>query len=212
MMVRNGISVLLFDWDGTLVDSAKSSFLTFQKSLQDVGVDFTREHFEEHFTPDWYRMYEAVGLEADRWLLADKLWKEYYPSEPYTLVEGAHDTLMGLRERGYRLGVVTSGSEWRLQPEIKEFGLTRVFDVVICNEHVQQRKPHPEGLLLACERMGCEPFACAYVGDVPEDIVAGKGAQMHTIGVRSGYPTTRRLPESQPDLLLDTISDLLDHF
>ncbi len=61
------ITTLLFDWDGTLVDSALSSFLTFQKALQRVGVEFTEQHFNDHFTPDWHRMYEAVGLAPHEW-------------------------------------------------------------------------------------------------------------------------------------------------
>lgn len=208
----HSIDTLLFDWDGTLVDSAMSSFLTFQKALQVVGVDFTENHFNEHFTPDWHRMYEAVGLDSERWALADAAWKEHYPCVTYSLVAGARDTLLELRDRGYKLGVVTSGSKWRLDPEITAYALDGVFDVLICNEDVRQRKPHPEGLLQARDALGRVSSSCAYVGDVPEDIVAGKNAQMHTIGVRSGYPTSRKLPEASPDLFLDSIPELLNHF
>ena len=206
------IGTLLFDWDGTLADSARSSFLTFQKALRAVGVEFTEDHFNEHFTPDWHRMYEAVGLDADQWLAADAAWKEHYPCVTYALVSGAHETLTCLRGRGYRLGVVTSGSQWRLDPEIAEYGLDGVFDVVICNEHVKQRKPHPEGLLKARDLLGCDSGSCAYVGDVPEDILAGKNAEMCTVGVRSGYPTSHKLQASAPDLYLESISELLSHF
>ena len=206
------IDTILFDWDGTLVDSADSSFLTFKKSLEHFGVPFTWEQFDEHYTPDWYRMYEAVGLSADRWKLADSMWKEFYPCEPYSLVAGAHETLTELRRRGYRLGVVTSGSEWRLEPEIREFGLSGYFSVLVCNEHVKERKPHPEGLLKAVAEISCECTSCSYVGDVPEDITAGKRAQMHTIGVRSRYPTSKKLAESQPDIYITSISELLEHF
>ncbi len=206
------ITTLLFDWDGTLVDSALSSFLTFQKALQHVGVEFTEQHFHDHFTPDWHRMYEAVGLAPHEWQLADAAWKEHYPCVEYALVSGARETLLALRERGYRLGVVTSGSQWRLDPEIATYGLDGMFDVVICNEHVQQRKPHPEGLLKAAANLGCTVGCCAYVGDVPEDIIAGKTAGMQTIGVRSGYPTSRKLQDCGPDLYLEALRELLDYF
>ncbi len=206
------IDTLLFDWDGTLVDSAMSSFLTFQKALQAVGVTFTEDHFNQHFTPDWHRMYEAVGLDSERWALADAAWKEHYPCVTYSLVSGARETLLTLRKRGYKLGVVTSGSKWRLDPEIAEYGLDGVFDVLVCNEHVQLRKPNPEGLLKASDALGRAAHSCTYVGDVPEDIQAGKNAQMHTVGVKSGYPTSRKLPESAPDLILNSIPELLDHF
>lgn len=209
---KHNINTLLFDWDGTLVDSALSSFLTFRKALQQVGVDFTEQHFNDHFTPDWHRMYEAVGLAPHHWQLADEAWKEHYPGVEYALVPGARETLLALRERGYRLGVVTSGSQWRLDPEITAYELDGVFDVIICNEHVERCKPHPEGLLKACDTLGCKSDCCAYVGDVPEDILAGKNAQMHTIGVRSGFPTSTKLRDSDPDLCLDSIPELLTHF
>lgn len=208
----DNVQALLFDWDGTLVDSAESAFLTFQKALQAVGLEFTEEHFNQHFTPDWHRMYEAVGLDSERWALADAAWKESYPCVTYSLVPGARETLLQLRERGYKLGVVTSGSQWRLEPEIAEYGLGGFFDVLICNEDVKQRKPHPEGLMKARGMLQCDARDCVYVGDVPEDIQAGKNAEMHTIGVRSGYPTSRHLEKATPDLYLDSIPELLKHF
>jgi HAD superfamily hydrolase (TIGR01509 family) len=211
-MAMAEITTLLFDWDGTLVDSAMSSYLTFQKALEHCGIGFTWEQFEEHFTPDWHRMYEAVGLEEARWKLADETWKKSYPCVQYELVNGARDTLLALRERGYRLGVVTSGSRWRLTTEVRDYGLDGVFDVVVCNEDVIRRKPHPEGLFKAAETLGRTAAECSYVGDVPEDIMAGKSAGMHTVGVKSAFPTSRKLAESAPDLNLGSIPELLAHY
>ncbi len=206
------ITTLFFDWDGTLVDSAMSSYLTFQKALEHCGVGFTWQQFEAYFTPDWHRIYEAVGLEKERWPVADEAWRKSYPCVQYSLVNGAKDTLVALRDRGYRVGVVTSGSRWRLVNEIRDFGLDGVFDVVICSDDVARRKPHPEGLIKAAARLGCQPGCCSYVGDVPDDILAGKNAGMHTVGVKSGFPTSRRLAESSPDLNLERIPQLLEHF
>ncbi len=208
----SAISTLLFDWDGTVVDSATSSFLTFQKALEEVGIRFTRDHFDEHFTPDWHRMYEAVGVPAEKFNEADAAWKRSYPCVTYGCVDGAREVLTTLHQRGYQLGVVTSGSRWRLQPEIADFGLEGLFDVLICNEDVTRRKPDPEGLIKAAAALGCDAGCCAYVGDVPEDILAGRNARMTTVGVRSFYPTSRKLADCGPDLNLDSLADLLKHF
>lgn len=211
-MALAGITTLFFDWDGTLVDSAMSSYLTFQKALEHCGIPFSWEQFEAHFAPDWHQIYEAVGLEQERWLIADQAWRDNYPCVEYALVDGAKDTLIALRDRGYRVGVVTSGNRWRLKNEISDFGLDGVFDVVVCSDDVTRRKPHPEGLFKAAAQMKCEPNCCSYVGDVPEDILAGKNAGMYTIGVKSGFPTSKRLGESEPDLHLEEIAELLKHF
>lgn len=206
------VSTLLFDWDGTIVDSAMSSFLTFQKALEHVGVAFTWEQFDEHFTPDWHRMYEAVGLAAERFPEADAAWKRSYPCVTYGLVEGGRETLRALKQRGYRLGVVTSGSRWRLEPEIRDFDLDGIFDVLVCNEDVKRRKPDPEGILKAVAGLQCDTSCCAYVGDVPEDIAAGRNAQMVAVGVKSLFPTSRKLRDCAPDLNLERFADLLAHF
>jgi pyrophosphatase PpaX len=205
-------TTLLFDWDGTIVDSAMSSFLTFQKALAHVGVPFSWEQFEEHFTPDWHRMYEAVGLDAARFREADAAWKANYACVTYQPVDGASETLATLRTRGYRLGVVTSGSRWRLQPEITDFGMAGLFDVVICNEDVQRRKPDPEGIHKALAELACTTEHCAYVGDVPEDVLAGRNAGVRTVGIHGRYPTSRRLADAQPDLHLRSFAELLAHF
>ena len=89
------------------------------------------------------------------------------------------------------------GDEWKplgLVNEVKDFRLDGVFDVVICNEDVKARKPDPEGLFRAVEQLACPTSNCSYVGDVPEDIQAGKRAQMHTVGVkaRSRLPANLR--------------------
>src|SRR5512142_1661578 len=97
-----GVSTLLFDWDGTLVDSALSSYLTFQKALAHIGIPFTWEQFEAHFTTDWHRMYEAVGVSAAQFDDVDAAWKRSYPCVSYQAVEGTQDTLATLRRRGYR--------------------------------------------------------------------------------------------------------------
>ncbi len=206
------ITTLLFDWDGTVVDSVMSSYLTFKKAIECVGVSFTWEQFEAHFAPDWHRMYEAVGVDPARFKEADAAWKASYPCVSYQPVDGARDTLAALKQRGYRLGVVTSGSRWRLTPEISHFGMDDLFDVVICNEDVRRRKPDPEGLLAAATRLRCATGCCAYVGDVPEDILAGRSARMCTVGVRSRFPTSRKLAQSKPDLHLESFPELLMHF
>ncbi|HEY0385281.1 MAG TPA: hypothetical protein VGC64_04685, partial [Pyrinomonadaceae bacterium] len=57
---RKSIRTLLFDWDGTLSDSATSGFEAFQKSFQQLGVHFDQELFDAHYSPNWYAMYEAL--------------------------------------------------------------------------------------------------------------------------------------------------------
>lgn len=208
----DSITTLLFDWDGTLVDSAHLGLAAYQKAFAEMDFAFSKEAYEANYSPNWYTVYEALGLPQEKWEKADELWRFHYGNQTAELVEGAADVLMELRRKRYRLGVVTSGNEDRVGQEIEEASLPEIFEVIICAEHIENKKPHPEGLEVALNRMGCERHQAAYVGDAPEDILMGKQADVLTIGVRSNYPSSGRLLDSEPDLYLESISDLALHF
>ena len=204
------ITTLIFDWDGTLADSARRGFTAFQKSFAELGVAFSRAVFDATYSPNWYTMYEALGLARERWQMADELWLRHYGEEQVTLIDGAGEVISRLQEKGYRLGVVSSGSQRRIAREISETGLA--FDVVVCNEDVVNKKPHPEGLEKAMRALDCRGESSCYIGDTPEDILMGKRARVMTVGVRSDYPSSRNLRAARPDLYLEAISELAEYF
>lgn len=209
---RSNINTLIFDWDGTLVDSAQLGLTAFQKTFLELGVAFPLDVYEAHYSPNWYSTYRALGLAENLWEVADELWLQHYGEQTAELIEGVGQTLATLHANKYRLGVVTSGSESRVSREIELSALKGLLDVVICNEHIINKKPHPEGLEKALQRLNRQPRETAYVGDAPEDIEMGKRLNVFTVGVRSNYPSSKRLLGAEPDLYLDTITDLSKHF
>jgi phosphoglycolate phosphatase-like HAD superfamily hydrolase len=110
------------------------------------------------------------------------------------------------------MGIVSSGSECRLTRELKVQGISELFEVVICNEQMINKKPHPEGLNTALARLNQPNGQACYIGDSPEDIEMGKRALLLTAGVRSTYPTSWRLREANPDIYLESFSELTVHF
>ena len=206
------ITTLLFDWDGTVVDSAQLGLRAFEQSFAELGVSFDMEVYAQVYSPNWYSVYEALGLPKEKWQEADNLWVHHYGEQIAQPVAGAPETINELKHRGYRLGVVSSGTECRVVREINESGLESVFEIVICNEQTTNKKPHPEGLQTAMRLIGCSPQQACYVGDSPEDIEMGKQARMFTAGVRSGYPTSWKLEVCNPDIMLEDINDLTEHF
>ena len=206
------IKTLLFDWDGTVVDSAQLGLTAFQQSFAALGVTFDQEIYRAVYSPNWYSVYEAMGLPKEKWQLADDLWVQHYGEQIPQLVPGAQETISGLKERGYRLGVVSSGSECRVGREMSELGLESFFETVVCNEQMENKKPHPEGLETAMRALGCSTESTCYVGDSPEDIEMGKRARILTVGVRSDYPTSWKLKSLEPDILIESLPELLNHF
>src|SRR5437870_3084175 len=120
------ITTLLFDWDGTLVDSAQLGLTAFERSFADLGVAFNGEVYAQVYSPNWYSVYEALGLPKDKWQKADELWMQHYGEQTARPVAGASQTIVGLKQKGYRLGVVSSGTECRIVREVSELGLENI--------------------------------------------------------------------------------------
>ncbi|HET6977455.1 MAG TPA: HAD family hydrolase [Pyrinomonadaceae bacterium] len=208
----NAIKALLFDWDGTLVDSAHLGLAAFEKTFHDLGINFTPDIYEANYSPNWYSLYEAMSLPKDLWHTADDLWMQHYGEQSAQLIEGVGDTLLALHRRGFQLGIVTSGNRIRVSRELECSVLKDAFVTIVCNEDIVNKKPDPEGLLLAMRKMNVDPSECAYVGDAPEDIEMGRRGNVMTIGVRSAYPSSARVPSTKPDLYLERIAELTDYF
>jgi len=212
MNINHSIKSLLFDWDGTLVDSARLGLAAFEKTFSELGVVFAHDVYEAKYSPNWYSTYEALGLPKDLWETADDLWIRHYGDQSAPLIEGVGETLLALRAKGYQLGIVSSGSGSRVGREVQRSVLRDAFSVIICNEDIVNKKPDPEGLMLAMRKLNVAASQCAYVGDAPEDIEMGRRGNVLTVGVRSTYPSSARVPNAKPDLYLERITELVDHF
>jgi HAD superfamily hydrolase (TIGR01549 family) len=206
------IDTILFDWDGTLIDSAQAAYDAFRKSLGDFGIAAEFAVYEQIYSPNWYAMFEALGLPRDKWQRADDLWILHYGQNTPDPTPGVQDVLSELRDRHYCLGIVTSGTRSRVHREMNALGLDGVFRVVVCSEDVAYRKPHPEGLEKAIAQIGKLPEFCCYVGDSPDDMEMAKRAQVRTIGIHSNYPNSRKLMNSNPDYCINSLAQLLTHF
>ena len=123
---------VLFDWDGTLVDSAEKSFRCYARVFADYGISYDTALFERTYAPDWYRTYEAIGLPREVWTEADARWLECYESEPSRLLPGAREALAQLAGRGLVQGLVSSGDPRRVRREVAKHGVAHFFPVVVC--------------------------------------------------------------------------------
>jgi len=209
---KRSITTLLFDWDGTLVDSAQLGLTAFEQSFAALGVAFDHEVYRAVYSPNWYSVYEAMGLPENQWQRADELWTQHYGEQTAQLVEGAKQAIAELRRKGYTLGIVSSGNGNRVAREIVNVGFDGFFEVVVCHEQMENRKPHPEGLETAMRLLNRARKECCYVGDSPEDIEMGKRGGLLTVGVQSAYPTNWKLKSSGPDIYVQSLTELSEHF
>lgn len=200
---------MLFDWDGTLVDSAAASLRSYVTLFGGFGIAYGPDEFERTYSPNWHRTYAALGLPEDVWDEADRRWLEIYASEANALLPGAWEILVGLREARLVQGLVTSGSRPRVETDLARLEVAGFFEVVICGGDTPHRKPHPEPLQVALERLAVAPEHAAYVGDSPEDIEMAKAAGVRAIGIPGAFPNRVALAASAPDLLVDDLAAAL---
>lgn len=200
---------VLFDWDGTLLDSAEACYRVYCQVFAEEGIPFDRELFERTYSPNWQRTYASLGLPAHRWNDADRRYLELWAREEVPLRRGADTIVEALHRRGHPLGLVTSGEHARVGPELEHSGLRPRFAAIVCGDDVARKKPDPEGVQLALARLGVEPGEAAYVGDSPEDIEMARRASVLSIGVEGGFPNHGGLRASRPDVLIRALADLL---
>lgn len=199
--------MILFDWDGTLLDSFAADAAAYASMFTALGIGWGEREFARHYSPDWHRVYRAARLPRTKWEMADRLWMRAYKLQNPALLPGVRATLRKL-QRQYRLGVVSSGSGWRVRSQLREMDLRRCFRVCVCGEDALRRKPNPAPLKLALKRLGARPQETIYVGDAPEDMQMARRAGVRAIGVLGPFPTAVGLRAAHPEAVLSSICDL----
>jgi HAD superfamily hydrolase (TIGR01509 family) len=210
MSAPRGLRAVLFDWDGTLVNTGEASFRCYEKLFGSYGIRFDRDEFRRTYSPNWHLTYSSLGLPEDRWAEADARWLEHYTQEEVALIDGARAALLRVRTAGLHTGLVTSGDSARVVRELATLDVASLLDVVVCAEDIVHRKPHPEALLLALDRLGVEPADAAYVGDSPEDIQMAQAVGVKAIGIPGSFPNRDALAAARPDVLDVSLAGALD--
>jgi HAD superfamily hydrolase (TIGR01549 family) len=205
---------VIFDWDGTLVDSAEATYRSYVSLFSHFGIRFDRRRFAETYSPAWQRTYRAVGLREELWPEADRRWRKYYSAETNALLPGVHSALERLAVAGLRLGIVSSGERQRVVAELADLQVARFFEVVVCGDDLPFKKPRPEALERAIRELAVRPEEAAYVGDSPEDVEMTKAAGAYAVAIPGGFPNHAALlaagPQAQARSLEEAVSLILE--
>lgn len=204
------IRAVLFDWDGTLVDTAEASYRCYVRMFAEFAIPFDRDTYARTYSPNWYLTFRALGLDEEHWSRADQRWLAHFADERVELLEGARHVLETVTARGLATGIVTSGSRDRVERELELHGLAQHLHERVYGCEVSKKKPHPEGLLLCLERLRVASEEAVFVGDSPEDIEMARAAGVYSIAVTGGYPNRDALLASKPDVFTESIAALLD--
>ncbi len=205
--------VVLFDLDGTVVDSGAIILASMRHATREV---LRREYSDAE-------LLQAVGgpgLEAQMHALApehvERLVSVYRAhNEPLhdglEACPGMENLLVRLHAGGRRLGIVTAKRRSTVELAFARVPLGHLFETIVGGDETERHKPDPEPLLLAARRMGADRSETAYVGDSPFDVRAAKAAGMYAVAVTWGRIHDRgRLEAEQPDAIVDTAEELLE--
>ena len=205
--------VVLFDLDGTVVDSGGIILASMRHATREVlGRDFG--------DAELMQAVGGPGLEAQMAVFApervDELVRVYRDHneplhEELEACVGMEDVLLRLHAEGRRLGVVTAKRRATVELAFARVPLAHLFETIVGGDETEKHKPDPEPLLLAAERMHASPAETAYVGDSPFDIRAAKAAGMYAIAVTWGRIHDReRLEREEPDAIVERAEELLE--
>jgi pyrophosphatase PpaX len=207
--LKSRLQGVLFDWDGTLIDSYHADASAYLAMFREMGISWGLVDLEKHYSPNWYHVYRVAGLPRKRWDDADRVWRSHYAKHRPKLLAGARRVLARLGTAHY-LGLVTSGDRDRVTRQLREFRLTKLFRARVCSGDTLRKKPHPAPLRLALRQMGLDPSACVYVGDAAQDVEMARRAGVCAIGVLGPFPTEKRLRAARPEFLISSIEELPD--
>jgi HAD superfamily hydrolase (TIGR01549 family) len=191
------MKAILFDWDGTLVDTLDSLYEANAAVMRAFGVAFDAELYRRHYTPNWREMYRRLGIEAERLDEANELWMTAYDQGAGAILfPGVDRALRRLAQGGYALGLVTAGDRAVVDAQIERLGLGDLLTVRVFGDDLPVHKPDPRPLRHALDQLGLleRPAEATYVGDAPDDMRMARTVGAAGVGIASslGEPDALR--------------------
>jgi phosphoglycolate phosphatase len=212
------LAAVLFDLDGTLLNTAPDLITALNKSLLNFGFSSVKSHEIIPFISYGASAMIEKSLPSDTdastknkildWLI------NYYENhiadftQPY---EGILTVLENLEQHGIPWGIVSNKRERLAIPLMKALNLSERAACLICGDTTAHSKPHPEPMFEACLQIGVPANQCIYIADAQHDITAGNDANMKTLVATYGFLKSTDTPENWgADILIDHPLEILD--
>lgn len=183
------MEAILFDWDGTLVDSLGAFHRANATVMDTFGLPFDVDRYRRHYAPDWREMYRRLGVPHDRLDEANALWEVTFAAngEEVVAFAGVPDALRRLRAVGIAIGIVTAGQREVVEPQLVRTGLGLLLPIRVFGDDLPVHKPDPAPLRLGLQLAGDGYAAetCIYVGDAPTDMAMAVAVGARGVGIES---------------------------
>jgi phosphoglycolate phosphatase len=213
------IHTVLFDLDGTLLDTAPDLAAALNYVLEanaKTALDFEtiRPHVSHGAAALIKLGFDIDPADPEFDNLRQQLLQYYHNNlaEHTRPFEGILELLHNIEQQGMNWGIVTNKPSWLTTPLLDALQLSDRPSCVVCGDTLDERKPHPAPMFHACELSGSKASECIYIGDAKRDIEAGNNAGMHTIIALFGYIGDDQAPEAWgADAALADIPSIMDY-
>lgn len=206
------ITTILFDLDGTLINTNELIIQSFLHTLQEYFPGkYSRNDVLPFMGPTLVETFGAIHPDAvDEMVASYRAFNLTNHDDLVTEFEGVLETIAALKEKGYKIGIVTSKMSDVVMKGLKLTKLDPYFEVIVALDHVEKAKPDPGPIKLALEKLQSSPEEALMVGDNHHDIVGGKNAGVRTAAVAWSIKGQEYLETFKPDYILTNMGDLLD--
>ncbi len=210
------LKAIIFDASGTILDDLYVVWKANSDAYEALGFKGfeTLEDFKLRFKLPVPEFHQLNGIPPDFVEEVDKKFREFYPrySSQVKLFPEVKEVLGELSGKGILLGVASNIPSAFLREHLRRFGLENYLSVITGQEDCKEQKPSPKPILITLEKLGIRPSEAAYVGDMEEDIIAGKKANTHTIGINrsESYHPLWKLERQRPEYVISNLKELLD--
>ena len=204
------IKTVLFDLDGTLIDTNELIIASFDYTFKQFDLSFTREELIEFNGPSLSETFFAINPERVEEMI--QTYREFNISNHDDYVKifpNVIETVEQLRNAGIQMGIVTTKGRKVVEMGLSLTKLTPYFETVITLDDVVHPKPHPEPVMKAMQQLSGEVSSTLMVGDNYHDIEAGHNAGIETAGVAWSYKGEDFLATYNPTYMLKDMKDLL---
>ena len=198
------IKAILYDHDGTLVDSEKAHYQMWKDILHKYNVELSLE--------EYINKYSGIPTEANAKLIARNYFltvtseqlsiakanatSSYLNETPFLLMPGAYESLNYFHDQGLKIGIVTGAGREGLEATVKMHGLDKYISTTVSGEDVKISKPAPDCYLLAAENLAVHPSECLAIEDTFNGLSAATAANIRCIGVSSSEKTRASFKEA----------------
>lgn len=208
--MSKNIKTILFDLDGTLIDTNALIQASFKHTFDVYGYQFSEEEMMQFNGPPLEKTFTSLNAAAAEEMIQTYRQHNLANHNHYVkLFPGVERTLDQLKERGVAMGIVSTKKRSGVELGLEVTGLTKYFDTIITFDDVDQAKPHPEPVLKAIYELNREKAGTLMIGDNYHDIVSGQNARVQTAGVAWSQKGASFLEAYHPTYMLREMADLL---